>query len=35
MFLIGIEGKNFVPWDSILFLTGTITFGGRVTDSLD
>ncbi len=35
MFMIGIEGKNQVPWDSILFLTGTITYGGRVTDSLD
>ncbi len=35
MFMIGIEGRNQVPWDSILFLTGTITYGGRVTDNLD
>jgi dynein heavy chain len=33
--MIGIEGKNQVPWDSILFLSGTITYGGRVTDNLD
>lgn len=24
-----------IPWDSILFLTGKITYGGRVTDDLD
>ncbi len=35
MFLIDIENKDQIPWDSIIFLTGYITYGGRITDNLD
>lgn len=35
MFLIEANTKKDIPWDSILFLTGVITYGGRVTDDLD
>lgn len=27
--------KEEIPWDSITFLTGYITYGGRITDDLD
>jgi len=35
MFLRDIEDKSEIPWDSIIFLTGFITYGGRITDDLD
>ena len=35
MFLTDIEDKSEIPWDSIIFLTGFITYGGRITDDLD
>ena len=35
MFLEDIENKRDIPWDSLVFLTGTITYGGRVSDDLD
>ncbi len=35
MFLKDIEDKSEIPWDSIIFLTGYITYGGRITDDLD
>lgn len=31
----GAAHKRDIPWDSLFFLTGTITYGGRVTDSND
>lgn len=35
MFFKDIDQRNLIPWDSLLFLTGVITYGGRVTDDLD
>lgn len=35
MFLEEVESKKDIPWDSLVFLTGTITYGGRVSDELD
>ena len=35
MFLRDIETKEEIPWESVIFLTGDITYGGRVTDDLD
>lgn len=35
MFLVDVNNKNDIPWESIIFLTGQITYGGRVTDDLD
>jgi hypothetical protein len=31
----GTNNKKEIPWDSIFFLTGVITYGGRVTDIQD
>ena len=31
----GAQNKKEIPWESIFFLTGVITYGGRVTDNQD
>jgi len=30
-----IEGVQPIPWDTIVYLTGQINYGGRVTDEWD
>ena len=35
MFLTDITYKSDILWDQIKFLTGTITYGGRVSDDID
>ena len=35
MFLDKVENRNEIPWDSLIFLAGIITYGGRVTDDQD
>lgn len=35
MFMDKIENRAEIPWDSLVFLAGMITYGGRVTDDQD
>ena len=35
MFIEPIQSQKEIKWDSIKFLIGSITYGGRVTDDID
>ena len=33
--LLNLPDEKLIPWDTLIFLTGTINYGGRVTDEHD
>jgi dynein heavy chain len=35
MLKLFLESQDEIPWDALLFVTGDINYGGRVTDDLD
>lgn len=35
MFMDKVENRSDIPWDSLVFLSGMITYGGRVTNDQD
>ena len=35
MLKLFLDSQDEIPWDALLFVTGHINYGGRVTDDLD